>query len=135
MPNSLRCLLLAVCLMAPGVAMAQGHAGDTCSLTATASAAISTLVGCNAGGTAWPTSGYLPTSGFWIRNTGTIRLAVCLKGGTCTCAISGATAGVTTIGVAIDAGNAFGFSNFGNILYNTPTIVACSGTTLAEITQ
>jgi hypothetical protein len=101
-------------------------------IATTTSATVTSLYTGNANNLAsWPTSGNAPRR-ITIRNLGTANIAFCPFGGTCTCVENGVAA---TNGFTIRAnGDWLGFT-LNNIAYNTPTIVACSGTVKVEIDQ
>lgn len=87
--------------------------------TSTSSAAINTMT-VNAGGT-------LPAA--WNNliaiNIGSTDVALCIKGGTCTCPENGV---ANTNGITLLAGGGGYSFNLAGTAIGTPTIVACSGT-------
>ena len=91
----------------------------------TASTLINTM-SVYAGGGALPSSiTYLV-----VYNTGTSDLAVCIKGGTCTCPASGA---ATTAGLTVKAGGgSYPFSIPAGVASSVPTVIACGSSTTAE---
>ena len=73
----------------------------------------------------WPLSGNAP-SNYLVRNLGNSDIAVCPRGGTCTCPENGAA--VTTNGYTVQGGGgSYGFNISPSVVaYNVPTAVACS---------
>lgn len=113
----------------PGAATSSGVGALTAT---TSSATIASLYTGNANSLAtWPGAGDAPPY-FWVRNLGTTAVAVCLYGGTCTCAANGV---ATTNGWTIASAGSLGFSPLRGTSYATPTIVACSSTDAVEIDQ
>jgi hypothetical protein len=113
----------------PGAASSSGVGALTAT---TSSATIASLYTGNANNLAsWPGSGDAPPF-FFVRNLGTTGIAVCIYGGTCTCAANGVAA---TNGVTIPAAAVLGFSPRRGTPATTPTIVACSSTDAVEIDQ
>ena len=76
------------------------------------------------------TYGALPAawSALTITNTGASDVAVCVQGGTCTCAGNGIAA---TNGTTIKSGGGYVFQ-WANIAVATPSIVSCSTTTAVD---
>ena len=108
-----------------GAVVVPAYVGNGALSLTTSSVALNTMTVNSTGGALPSTFGSM----VYLKNDGGQDFAFCAKGGTCTCAEN--TVAVTN-GVIIKPTFAYGF-NLAGVASSAPTIVSCSGTTLAGI--